>query len=1202
MDGKDVIEAISTAMLATSRDESDEMKSTGNLREYAALSTMKHKMIQTFKTSTIGWSQSPTSEIASSSDSSVQALPQFVESATIFNKATHNKYEKTDRPASNPCTFSMPEYVVGIGPNEFILSDYNSALVRRYLNGQVETIAGIQGAGNKGGDFMAKARFSMPRGGCVAPNGDMYLADFGNNRICIFDARTNEVRSIGTGKCSCVDGVAGPGDIGEKSRLPEFESTSRPSFASPYQLILRRDQRAFFLAEWTHIRWISYPDHEVRTYAGSEQRGHQDGPRLTAKFCGIVSLLETPDGRYLLVSEYSNNCVRIIDAKTGIVSTLLGGKGPEQDISGSDPSSRGPTLAGFLDGPLAQSLIESPMCMAWNPHGDLLLADSVNHSLRIVHGLCEALHNTHSVPLYPMSSYLFEHANESIFGYFPSLLPFNQSGKTQNSRTPSFDLQRLYLLDQTPKTPTQHDVHSVSLFQDLPGHADLCKGLNNFVATSSNSLPLSDKSSSSNSSSNGIWPANYSHCAIENPFNASEWIHPSFAFLLSLHNIHALSSIQVPSQYCMKRFSPIGGALNLASENNQTVADLFNLITGHARIIFQMAILSAHATFQPTDATIASQERINFFPTTSGPPHLFVELWSSNKLGHMFSHLQQRIGALLILIWRLQLNVEFSAQLGREWFVLRNKTFPRDVEVDFAWMWDLTREAKRELGKHFAVRSTTDPSPAPNEAHDSGATLNPALEEPQLSKSDGGSKEPESEFVPWSLYMDHFRIQHRQMASEDQLTNILVSSPEHHLSEDGIVVEGVDSENLPADEVSIEDIKFNISANLRLRSFRDDIDHNPSDFLQPEIHSTPITFYTHEPYERRRHPAEIAVNDANDKLLMELPRPLSDSEPHRKPMMIGTRRRRQDIKAKKVRKDPISTASHLDSNFDLDLHLIDSPTPLSTLFRYLFYNRVFVITNPQTLDPFQGNKGSENAAALAPNLLITCDDVHYIHCHDWVLTMRWQWTASVLSSGLAEANTRVISLSSSTTMTTESLLLLIQFLYTHSLGSDSNSTVEHTLKEATAVQTGRASVADFLRQLSSMRPKVEESSLDPIKNPKMALLRDIRENGELLGMISIHPTPDSAKNNVPALMDVIPSSHTFASLLRTLRRPFDKTPKTLADAFSLITPFSRFASKSQYHWLISYLITNLSLFSSHPQLLDTQFRARRRRKSSPCYL
>jgi streptogramin lyase len=103
----------------------------------------------------------------------------------------------------------------------------------------------------------------------------------------------------------------------------------------------------------------------VSTFAGSALvTGAADGPRTNALFSDPADLAIAPDGT-IYVADSANHTIRRI-ATNGLVSTFAGAAGTN----------------GFANGPGADARFDSPTGLALDTAGNLLVADTGNHTVR----------------------------------------------------------------------------------------------------------------------------------------------------------------------------------------------------------------------------------------------------------------------------------------------------------------------------------------------------------------------------------------------------------------------------------------------------------------------------------------------------------------------------------------------------------------------------------------------------------------------------------------------------------------------------------------------------------------------------------------------------------------------------------------------------------------------------------------------------
>jgi hypothetical protein len=108
--------------------------------------------------------------------------------------------------------------------------------------------------------------------------------------------------------------------------------------------------------------------------AGTGRRGHGDGPGPLARFDNPRGLALSSCGRFVLVADSGNHCIRRLDLATGVVTTVCG------------RVHAGAGVAGHIDGPAGSALLSSPVSICLCADGSYAIADSGNHSVRRLSG------------------------------------------------------------------------------------------------------------------------------------------------------------------------------------------------------------------------------------------------------------------------------------------------------------------------------------------------------------------------------------------------------------------------------------------------------------------------------------------------------------------------------------------------------------------------------------------------------------------------------------------------------------------------------------------------------------------------------------------------------------------------------------------------------------------------------------------------
>jgi sugar lactone lactonase YvrE len=227
------------------------------------------------------------------------------------------------------------------------VADWNTFIRKITPSGVVSSLAGSGQPGYRDGPG-ATAKFSMIWGIAVDQQGNVFVADAGNNCIRKITP-AGQVSTFAGGTEGYADG-----------------SGTSAQFRNPKGLAIDEQGNLFVVDELNHrIRKIT-PSGVVSTLAGSGTRGSADGQGSEAQFFRPVGIAVTRQGD-LYVADAGNNRIRRITA-TGQVTTLTG------------------TLTqGFRDGSLSEARFNEPLDVACSAEGDVLyIVDSSNHRIRKV--------------------------------------------------------------------------------------------------------------------------------------------------------------------------------------------------------------------------------------------------------------------------------------------------------------------------------------------------------------------------------------------------------------------------------------------------------------------------------------------------------------------------------------------------------------------------------------------------------------------------------------------------------------------------------------------------------------------------------------------------------------------------------------------------------------------------------------------------
>ncbi|WP_166647238.1 choice-of-anchor D domain-containing protein [Prosthecobacter fusiformis] len=293
--------------------------------------------------------------IADSGNNSIRMVSSTGLVSTIAGTST---YGFVDGPGFS-AQFAFPS-AVAVGPDGNVyVSDTNNTCIRKLTRPSVDgapwmvtTLAGTNTSGFFDGSGSA-ARFSSPQGLVLDSSGNVYVADAGNHRVR---------------KITPSGGVSTYAGSGSGAGFEDGASTSAAKFNSPYGVVLDSGGNLFVADRLNHrIRKVT-PGGIVSTYAGSGTAGFADGSLTSATFNGPVALaMDAFDTLY--VSDESNHLIRRVSPENGPdeVTTVAG--------SGVD---------GFADARAGLAQFNYPAGLVVTASGDLIVADSENHCLRLI--------------------------------------------------------------------------------------------------------------------------------------------------------------------------------------------------------------------------------------------------------------------------------------------------------------------------------------------------------------------------------------------------------------------------------------------------------------------------------------------------------------------------------------------------------------------------------------------------------------------------------------------------------------------------------------------------------------------------------------------------------------------------------------------------------------------------------------------------
>ena len=220
-------------------------------------------------------------------------------------------------------------------------------------------VAGIERNWRYSGDGGPAVRAGLnTRSVALDTDGNLYLADAGNNRIRKLSPVTGAITTVAG------DGVKGFSGDGGPATSAQLDGPSGVALDAAGNLYIADGTRAGN----NRIRRVAAATGVITTVAGNGSRGYSGdgGPATLAQFSSLGGLAADKSG-VLYIADNFNHRVRMVSLATGIITTVAG-----------------TGVAGFSgDGGLATDAeLDNPLGVAVDSDGNLYIADSGNYRIR----------------------------------------------------------------------------------------------------------------------------------------------------------------------------------------------------------------------------------------------------------------------------------------------------------------------------------------------------------------------------------------------------------------------------------------------------------------------------------------------------------------------------------------------------------------------------------------------------------------------------------------------------------------------------------------------------------------------------------------------------------------------------------------------------------------------------------------------------
>jgi DNA-binding beta-propeller fold protein YncE len=202
--------------------------------------------------------------------------------------------------------------MLGMNRRRFLQSSV-VLLLPQQPRARISTIVGTGTAGMVAdGEMADRAAINNPFGLVIGPDGALYWADFGSNRVLRLDLKTKVVSVIAG------NGTKGYGGDGEPAKLAQMSAPHEVRFDTRGNIyVAERDSHV--------VRYIDMKSGLISTAAGTGIRGYSGdgGPADQAQLAQPHSIaLDKSDNVY--ICDIMNHRVRRIDAQTKTITTFAG--------------------------------------------------------------------------------------------------------------------------------------------------------------------------------------------------------------------------------------------------------------------------------------------------------------------------------------------------------------------------------------------------------------------------------------------------------------------------------------------------------------------------------------------------------------------------------------------------------------------------------------------------------------------------------------------------------------------------------------------------------------------------------------------------------------------------------------------------------------------------------------------------------------
>ena len=271
-------------------------------------------------------------------------IRKITSGGVVTTLAGNGTYGYLDGTGTN-ATFSNTRGVAVDSAGNVYVADYNNNRIRKITpEGVVTTLAGQQSTGSTNGTG-TNASFNGPNGVAVDSAGNVYVSDLINTLIRKITP-SGVVTTFAGSSYGSVDGTG-----------------TNAAFTYPEGITLDSVGNLYVSEQSHRIRRIT-PAGVVTTLAGNGTPGYLDGPALNSIFSSPQGLVVDLAGS-VYVADLGNGCIRKITFGGNVVTTFAGQANP-----------------GSTDGTGTSARFNGPYKITFDSVGNLYVADNNNHRIR----------------------------------------------------------------------------------------------------------------------------------------------------------------------------------------------------------------------------------------------------------------------------------------------------------------------------------------------------------------------------------------------------------------------------------------------------------------------------------------------------------------------------------------------------------------------------------------------------------------------------------------------------------------------------------------------------------------------------------------------------------------------------------------------------------------------------------------------------